>query len=52
MGIRVLPPRRGVRHPSYLAEVVELPTQPRGRARVKFGGGRTALVPLWRLVKP
>lgn len=52
MAIRVLPARRGYRHPSYLGEVVALPTEGRGKARVRFGGGRTALVPLWRLVKP
>jgi len=52
MSVRVLPARRGMRHPSYLAEVVTLPTLRRGKARVRFRGGATASVPLWRLIKP
>lgn len=53
MQVRVLPAAPGRLHPSYLATVMKVPTENRGRAKVRFTAQRgTALVPIRRLVKP
>lgn len=52
MEVRVLPTQtRRMGHLGRPATLLELPTRPRGRARVRFVAGGTAMVPIGRIVK-
>jgi hypothetical protein len=56
MAVKVMPAhrrsRRGRRLEGRAATVLELPTESRGRARVRFAAGGTARVSIGRLIKP